>query len=170
MHAQSLPLCLTLCDPMDCSLPGSSVHGILQARILEWVATPSSRESPWPRDETHVSYVSCIAGRLFTTEPPGKPNKEYSYMLSQDRWISWKPCWIKEVIPTRDIPHESMYIKFKIMGTIARRTKLRVPWERWTLIEKGIEGVWSVVGNTVFLDQDGGYLIVQVKIHSNLDT
>ena len=40
--AQSLQLCLTLCDPMDCSPPGSSVHGILQARILEWVAMPSS--------------------------------------------------------------------------------------------------------------------------------
>ena len=42
---------------MDCSLPGSSVHGILQARILEWVATPSSKGSSWPRDGTHVSYV-----------------------------------------------------------------------------------------------------------------
>ena len=43
--------CLTLCDPMDCSSPGSSVHGILQARILEWVAIPFSRESSWPRIE-----------------------------------------------------------------------------------------------------------------------
>ena len=43
-------LCLTLCDPMDCSLPGSSVHGILQARILEWVALLSSRESSQLRD------------------------------------------------------------------------------------------------------------------------
>ena len=42
--------CLTLCDPMDCSLPGSSVHGILQARILEWVAMPSSKGSSQPRD------------------------------------------------------------------------------------------------------------------------
>ena len=42
--------CLTLCDPMDCSPPGSSVHGILQARILEWVAMPSSRGSSWLRD------------------------------------------------------------------------------------------------------------------------
>ena len=42
--------CLTLCDTMDCSLSGSSVHGILQARILEWVAMPSSRSSSWPRD------------------------------------------------------------------------------------------------------------------------
>ena len=48
---------------MDCSLPGSSVHGILQARILEWVAISFSRESSWSGDRT---YVSCIAGRLFT--------------------------------------------------------------------------------------------------------
>ena len=47
--------CLTLCDPMDCSPPGSSVQGILQARILEWVATPSSRGSSRPRDQTWVS-------------------------------------------------------------------------------------------------------------------
>ena len=43
--AKSLQSCLTLCDPMDCSLPGSSVHGVLQARILEWVAISSSRKS-----------------------------------------------------------------------------------------------------------------------------
>ena len=59
--------CLTLCDIMDCSLWGSSVHGILQARILEWVA--SSKRSSWPRDQSHSSYS---AGRFFTTEPPGK--------------------------------------------------------------------------------------------------
>ena len=56
-------LCLTLCDPMDGSLPGSSVHGILQARILKWVAMPFSRGSSRPRDWT---WVSCIAGRFFT--------------------------------------------------------------------------------------------------------
>ena len=56
-------LCPTLCDPIDCSLPGSSVHGFLQARILEWVAIPFSRGSTWPRDWT---WVSCIAGRFFT--------------------------------------------------------------------------------------------------------
>ena len=48
---------------MDCSLPGSSVHGIPQARILEWVAIPFSRESSWLR---HQTWVSCIAGGLFT--------------------------------------------------------------------------------------------------------
>ena len=58
--AQSCPI---LCDPMDCSLPGSSVHGILQTRILEWVVIPFSRRSSQPRDQTHVS---CIAGWFFT--------------------------------------------------------------------------------------------------------
>ena len=54
------------------SPPGSSVHGILQARILEWVAMPFSRGSSWPQDQTCLSCGSCIAGRFFTTEPPGK--------------------------------------------------------------------------------------------------
>ena len=48
-------LCLSLCELMDCSPSGSSVHGILQARILEWVAMPSSRRPSWPRDHTHIS-------------------------------------------------------------------------------------------------------------------
>ena len=55
--------CPTLCDPMDCSLPGSSDHGISQARITEWVAIPFSRGSSWRRDQTRVS---CTAGRFFT--------------------------------------------------------------------------------------------------------
>ena len=59
MHAKLLQLCLTLCDPMDCSWPGSSVHGILQARKLEWVAISHSMEPSWPRDRTHVSGISC---------------------------------------------------------------------------------------------------------------
>ena len=55
--------CQTLCEPINCSLPGSSAHGILQARILEWVAIPFSRGSSQPRDPTQVSH---IAGRFFT--------------------------------------------------------------------------------------------------------
>ena len=72
MHAKSLQSCLTLCNPMDCSLPGSSVHGILQARILEWVAFPFSRGSSQynpgikPRSPTlRVDSLPC--------EPPRKP-------------------------------------------------------------------------------------------------
>ena len=64
MPAKSLQLCLTLCDPMDCSLPGSTVCRILQARILEWVSMPSFRGSSRPRDRTHVSYVSCIGRQV----------------------------------------------------------------------------------------------------------
>ena len=55
--------CLTLCDPMDCSLPGSSVHGIFQARVLEWVAVSFSRGSSQPRDQTRVYRT---ASRRFT--------------------------------------------------------------------------------------------------------
>ena len=64
MCAKSLQSYLTLFNLMDyCSLPGYSVHGILQATVLEWVATPFSRGSSQPRDQT---WVSCIAGRFFT--------------------------------------------------------------------------------------------------------
>ena len=55
--------CLTPCDPMDCSPPGSSVHGIFQARVLEWIAISFSRGSSWPRGRT---WVSCITGWCFT--------------------------------------------------------------------------------------------------------
>ena len=58
--SQSFPSCQTLCDPMDCNPPGFSGHGILQARIPEWIAMPFSRGSSRPRDRTHVSY----SGRL----------------------------------------------------------------------------------------------------------
>ena len=62
--AKVLQLCPTLCNPMDCSQPGSSVHGILQARILEWVAMPSSRGSSRPRDQTHISHISCTGKQV----------------------------------------------------------------------------------------------------------
>ena len=65
--AQSCP---TLCDPVDCSPPGSSVHGILQARILEWVVIPLSKGSSQPRDRTQVSVLWADS---LPSEPPGKP-------------------------------------------------------------------------------------------------
>ena len=65
MHACSAAKpCPTLCNPMGCSPPGSPVHGIFQARILEWVAISSSRESSQPKDQTHVSCTSCISRRI----------------------------------------------------------------------------------------------------------
>ena len=79
-----LQSCLTFCDPMDCNPPGSSVHGISQARILEWVTISFSRGSSQLRDQTHVS---CLAGGFLTTEPLQKPMPQgchslnYSYTL-----------------------------------------------------------------------------------------
>ena len=67
MHANSLQSCLTLCDPMGCSPPGSSVHGILQARILEWVAVPSSGDLPDPGIEPMSLMSPALAGGFFTT-------------------------------------------------------------------------------------------------------
>ena len=75
------------CDPTYCGLPGSSVHGILQTRILEWVANPFSTGSSPPRVRTHVS---CIAGRFFTAEPPGKPQWFiYCYILYWNLFITF---------------------------------------------------------------------------------
>ena len=83
LHAKSLQLYLTLCDPMDCSLPGSSVHGIHQARILEWIVMTSSRGSSQPRDWTYISYVSCIAGRFFTTSVTLSASKPTQVFVSR---------------------------------------------------------------------------------------
>ena len=65
--------CPTLCDPMACSLPGSSVHRIFQARVLEWVAISFSRGSSWPRDRSRISH---IAGRRFTVWATREANAE----------------------------------------------------------------------------------------------
>ena len=61
------------CNPGDCSPPGSSIHTIFQARILEWFAVSFCRGSSWPRDRTHVSFLT---DGFFTAEPPGKPSEE----------------------------------------------------------------------------------------------
>ena len=78
--------CLILCDPMDCSPPGSPVHGILQARIQEWVAISFSKGFSWPRDQTQVS---CIAGRFFTLWTTRKANNQLSG--SWNGKVSWIP-------------------------------------------------------------------------------
>ena len=75
--AQSCP---TLCDPVDCSPPGSSVHGILQARILEWVAISFSRGSSWPRDQTWVSHIAGRHIAIWATREAIK-----SYLKKQEK-------------------------------------------------------------------------------------
>ena len=79
-------LCPNFCNPMDCSLPGSSVHGIFQARVLKWVAISFSRGSSWPRDR---NWVSRIAGRCFTTWATREAPTKWSSIKYND-WIIWK--------------------------------------------------------------------------------
>ena len=78
-HCSLTKLCLILYNPMDYSLPGSSLHGISQARVLEWVGISFSRGSSWPSDWTQVS---CIAGGFFTAEPSGKPPHTLGFRLN----------------------------------------------------------------------------------------
>ena len=99
--------CLTLCDPMDCSLPGSSVHGLLQARALEWVAISFSRRSSQPRDRT---WVSCFAGGFFV----GWPTREaWSFLVSFLVFVVWRAeRQIRLMGETRDIPIPSLVYYF----------------------------------------------------------
>ena len=78
-------LCPTLCNPLDCSLPGSSVHGILQARILEWVAISFSRGSSRPRDRTRVSHIVGRRFNLWATRE--ETHLLLLYWLCQSLWL-----------------------------------------------------------------------------------
>ena len=85
-------LCPTLCNPMDYNLPGLSVHGILQARILEWVAISFSRGFSPPRDWT---WVSCIAGRFFTIWATRETNtyRKYHIYFTLNPWMQRSLRW-----------------------------------------------------------------------------
>ena len=92
--------CLTLCDHMDCSPTGSSVHRIFQARILEWLAISFSRRSSWPRDQTQVS---CIAGRFFTI------------------WATKETIWNSEVKVTQSCPTLCNLTDYTVFGILQAR-------------------------------------------------
>ena len=103
MQAKWLLWCLSLSDPMDHSPPGVSVHGILQARILEWVAMPSSKGSSWRRDWTHVSSVSCIG-----------------------RWVLYHQCHLEGGIFVRNFFIHSAHItEYILFFKIKQRTRQR---------------------------------------------
>ena len=81
---KSLQSCLTLCDPVHCSPPGSSVLGILQERVVEWVAMPSSRGSSQPRAQTRISCLQRWQVGSFPLVPPGKPRTIYINTPTKD--------------------------------------------------------------------------------------
>ena len=106
---KSLQSCLTLCDPMDHSPPGSHVRGMLQARIPEWVTMPSSRGSFQPRAGTCISYVSCIGRQVSLPLAPlvmlllkkrknrKKPLKSVFLICEVGKTISFKNCKLKSL-------------------------------------------------------------------------
>ena len=112
--------CLTLCDPVDYSPPSSSVHGILQARILEWVAMPSSRGSSWLRDRTCVSWDSGITGGFLycwsTRENQVQFFTTWNMHLLCSTWNIW-------------------WLQFSIKHSIHRKSKLsKNIWMSWVLV------------------------------------
>ena len=115
-----IQLCPALRDPVDCSLPGSSVHGILQARILEWVAISFSRGSSWPRDQTQVS---CIAGSFFTIWATREvPTLQYLPLKTSLKSLpELAPVWFFSLSHT--------YHALVIPSLPAPRTPLFPPWD-----------------------------------------
>ena len=107
MKVKVAQLCPTLCGPMDCSPPGSSVHGILQTRTLEWVAMPSSRGSSWPWDWPQVS---STAGGFFTVwatrEAP------YPWQLSICSLYLW--AWVLFFFNTPHISEIIQHLSFSV--------------------------------------------------------
>ena len=98
---------------MDCSLSGSSVHGISQARILNWIAISSSRGSSPPRDQTHISWSPATAGDFFTTEPTGNPMPIF-FLLD--------PLSLRAIKWPRDVATHTEYT------TVKTCTRVSVSW------------------------------------------
>ena len=122
--------CIWLCSPMDCSPPGSSVHGILQARTLEWSAISFSSGFSWPRDWTQVS---CIAGRFFTIWATRKPN---CYVTNISDRPKANQSILKEITPEYSLEGLMLKLKFQYFGYLMWRTD---SFEKTLMLEK-IEG------------------------------
>ena len=124
-------LCLTLCKPMDCSLQGSSVRGIIQARILVWVVIFLSRGSSWPRDWTRVS---CTAGRFFTIwtipfplweSPNIKRQSNNPFCISETGFLMWQL-------------EKSLSFPVGTMWSVRGTYEVLLPWNS--------QGVWKCFG------------------------
>ena len=111
MYARSLQSCPSLCDPTYYSPPGSSVHGILQVRTLEWVAMPPTRGSSQPRDQTFISHISCIGRRvLYHLHHLGSPNHLQEIPNQKKGYIIYQMC--KGLLLTQDIfSHRTILIE-----------------------------------------------------------
>ena len=113
------PWCLTLCNPMDCSPPGSSVLGILQARILEWVAISFSRGSSRPRDQT---LVSCIVILLVTHKYQTQEHKEHFLPWDCFPLLETHAIWISEKTPVLFQTQIRVFMKSLLTGLASSQT------------------------------------------------
>ena len=169
---------LTVCDHMDCSPPGSFVHGISQAKILEWVAISFSRGSSWPRDQT---CVFCIAGGFFITEVPRKPFENHFVIKNWNFGKNYilHPHWFTNVthILLLIISSVEQYItrewmihtcnSNKQLRFILSLTLLHSEWCQaiflWqlhflSLLREAMpEGTFSTIDEYRLLEQDGGW-------------
>ena len=125
--------CIWLCDPMDCNLPGSSVHGILQARMPEWVVIPFSRGSSRPRDWTHVSYIDrgilyCWATRedLQSKNYPAPGGSDGKQSACNVKDLSPIPGWEKSPGEGNGDPLQYSYLKNPLVRGAWQATVLRV--------------------------------------------
>ena len=134
-HAMSLQLCPTLCDPMDRSLPGSSVHGILQARILEWVAMPSLQGMvPTQGLNPHLLHLHWQVGSL-PLAPPRKPPQTWSQLIvtaqrngcESDAFYT---SWDADSVKTANWPKRSQWVRSrtKIKAQIKASLTPSHPW------------------------------------------
>ena len=120
MRGKSLQLCLTLCNPMDCSLPGSSLHWILQARILEWVAMPSSRGSSRTRYWALISYLPCNGRQvLYHWHHLGSPyfSGEAPYPML-NKWDEWNHCLASNLKNWKSLSHVQFFATPRTMESM----------------------------------------------------
>ena len=108
---------IQLCSPMDHGPPGSSVHGILQARIQEWVAMPSSKGSSRPRDQTSISYLHWQVGSL-PLAPPGKQVCSRKNSKTASEFLSQSPSSIREELCNSQQGNSSLEIQFSSLVKI----------------------------------------------------
>ena len=137
-HAQLLQLYLILCDPMDCGPPGSSDHGILQGRILEWAVIPSSRGSSWPRRSNPHLLCPALEDRFFITSTTWEASNRH--ISSSKSWLcqayteNLVSLYIKHVSSRRQVvPRQSL---LQILFEISRRNRNKITTTPWSYTQE----------------------------------
>ena len=166
--------CRTLCNPMDCCPPGSSVHGIIQPRVPEWIATSSSREFSRPRDWTGISCVSCIGMKIlyhWATWKAIVSSLLYGNFtrLKNIHWVYMNWCWRTRMI----------YVVMKSLKFNIQKTKIIAsgPITSWEIDGETVEIVtdFTFWGSKITADGDCSHeikrcLLLGRKIMTNLDS